>query len=166
MAAVVGRIVLGVCALVAVVSGAALVVKGVVYFGADEYLSELEAFQDGLFAGVAGLGIYVGGAFRAHVAARIAAGVGAAFGGFVASVVVAAVVSLAADRGGPRGNLEDAAVGFIWFLAGAYFAWCVVTRRWPVSHPDRRSGGGQVATTGGRRSATHSRMAPDLDDRP
>jgi hypothetical protein len=132
LAAVLGRIVLGICAIIAVVSGLALVVKGVVYFGSDEYLSELEAVQDGLFAGVLGLGIYIGGAFRAHIAARVAAGVGAAFGGFVASIVAAAIVSLAADRGGPRGNLEDAAVGFIWFLAGAYFAWCVVARRWPA----------------------------------
>ncbi|TMR03759.1 hypothetical protein ETD86_53790 [Nonomuraea turkmeniaca] len=132
MAAVVSRVVLGICAALAVVGGAALVVMVVVYFGADQYVPELQVGGWGTLAGMCGLGVYVGGAFRAHLVARIGLGLGLAGAGYVASTIVASLVSLMADRGGPRGTLEDGTIGFIWVLAGAFLAWRAATGRWPV----------------------------------
>ncbi|MGP4019895.1 hypothetical protein [Saccharopolyspora sp. 5N708] len=133
MAALVGRVVLGVLAALAVIGGAMLVVMVVVYFGASEYLSELNEFGGwGILAGMLALGVYVAGAFRAPLLMRIGAGLGLAGAGYAATMIVAYLVSLTADRGGPRGNLEDGTAGFIWLLAGAYFVWCLVKGRWPV----------------------------------
>lgn len=132
MVTVVSRVMLGICSAIAMVGGALLVVKAAVYFGADHYLSALAGIVDLLFAGVAALGLYAGGAIRTNVAARIAAGVGIAFAGFVVSSIAAAVLSLVAHRGGPQGNLEDGILGFIWFVACAFFVWSLATRRWPA----------------------------------
>jgi len=133
MAAVVSRVVLGICAALAVVGGAMLVVMVVVYFGASEYLPELSEFGGwGTIAGMCGLAVYVGGAFRANLTMRVGAGLGLASAGYAVSMIIADLVSLLADRGGPRGNLEDGTLGFIWLLAGAYFAWRAASGRWPV----------------------------------
>ncbi|MGH3390374.1 MAG: hypothetical protein ACRDOO_16015 [Actinomadura sp.] len=126
------RLLLGICAAAAIIGGALLVVQVVVYFAASEYVPELEVGGYGTLVGAVGLAIYAGGAFRAHVAARVAAGIGLAFSGYAASVVIAGIVSLTADRGGPRGNLEDGTLGAIWLLAGVFFAWCAATGNWPV----------------------------------
>ncbi|RKT54286.1 hypothetical protein [Saccharothrix australiensis] len=133
MAAVVGRVVLVVCGVLAVVGGAMLTLMVVLYFGADDYVPELNEIGGwGIIAGMCGLAIHVAGVVRAHVVLRVVAGVGAAVAGIVAATVVATVVSLAGDRGGERGTLEDGANGFLWLLAGAYFVWRAATGRWPA----------------------------------
>lgn len=134
MTAVVSRVVLGVCAVLAVVGGAALVVMVVVYFGADQYVPELTEFGGwGIIAGMCALAVYAGGAFRAHLGLRIGAGLGLAGVAYMVSMIIAFLVSLTADPGGQRGNLEDGTAGFIWLLAGVYFAWRATTGQWPVA---------------------------------
>lgn len=133
LTAQVSRLLLGICAAVAVIGGGLLVVQVVVYFAASQYVPELEVGGYGTLVGAVGLAIYAGGAFRAHVAARIAAGIGLAFFGYAGSVVIAGIISLTADRGGPRGNLEDGTLGAIWLLAGVFFAWRTAMGGWPVS---------------------------------
>jgi hypothetical protein len=129
---VVGRVVLAACALLAVAGGVALTVMVVVYFGGDEYLDQVDHLGENLLlAGPVGLAVYVAGAVRAHPVLRALAGVGAALVGFVGSTIAATIVSLAADPGGPRGNLETGVLGIIWLLAGAFFGWQAVWRRWP-----------------------------------
>jgi hypothetical protein len=128
---VAGRVVLAVCAVLSVVGGGALVVLGVVYFTADQYLASLNDVGDGILAGAVGLGLYTGGALRVHPAVRVVAGIGATLVGYLASMIFASVVSMFADPGGPRGNLEAAAAGLVWLLAGAFFGWQAVSRRWP-----------------------------------
>lgn len=129
---VVGRVVLAGCAVLAVVGGIALTVMVAVYFGGDRYLDSLDNVGENLLlAGPVGLAVYVAGAVRAHPVLRAVAGVGAALVAFVATTIVASVVALAADPGGPRGNLETGTLGVIWLLAGAFFAWQAVWRRWP-----------------------------------
>lgn len=81
--------------------------------------------------GPVGLAVHVAGALPAHPVLRAVAGVGAALVAFLGTTIVAALVSLAADPGGPRGNLETGTLGIIWLLAGAFFAWQAVWRRWP-----------------------------------
>lgn len=130
---VVGRVVLGLCAILSVVGGVALTVMVVVYFTGDQYLDQLDHLGENLIlAGPVGLAVYVGGALRVHPALRVVAGLGAAIVAFLGTTVVAAVVSLAADPGGPRGNLDAGTLGVLWLLAGAFFAWQSVYRRWPA----------------------------------
>ncbi|MCI2423003.1 hypothetical protein MOQ72_36865 [Saccharopolyspora sp. K220] len=137
MDSVAGRVVLWVLAALAVIGGGMLVAMVVVYFGADEYVPELNEFGGwGILAGMCGLGVYVAGAFRGPLLMRIGAGLGLAGVGYAVSMIVAFLVSLTADRGGPRGNLEDGTAGFIWLLAGAYFAWQLASRRWPVAQQE------------------------------
>jgi hypothetical protein len=137
MGAVVGRVVLGILAALAVVGGGMLVVMVVVYFAASEYLWMLREFGGwGNLAGMLALAVYVAGAFHAPLLMRIGAGLGLAGAGYFATTLVAYLVSLTADRGGPRGNLEAGAAGFIWLLAGAFFAWCLASRRWPVAQQE------------------------------
>lgn len=133
MAAVVSRVVLGVCAALAVVGGAALVVMALVYFGADQYVPELQFGGWGILAGMCALAIYAGGVFRAHVIARIALGLALAGAALPVSMSIASLGSLMADPGGPRGNLRDGIWGFIWLLAGAYVGWRTATGQWPVA---------------------------------
>ncbi|BBJ37656.1 hypothetical protein SSPO_003740 [Streptomyces antimycoticus] len=137
MAAVVSRWVLGVCAVLAVVGGAAMVVGGFVYFNADEYVPEYTEYGGwGTVAGTCALAIYVGGAMCTHLLMRIGTGMVLAGAAWPVSTSIASLISLQADRGGPRGTLEDSALGFIWLLAGAYFTWRVAADRWPVTqHP-------------------------------
>jgi hypothetical protein len=132
MASVVSRVVLGVCAALAVVGGAVLVVMVVVYFGANRYVPELGVGAWGIVAGICALGIYVGGAFRASFIARVGAGLGLAAAALPVTWFIATLVSLLADRGGSRGTLEEGAAGFVWFVAGAYLVWRAATGRWPV----------------------------------
>ncbi|MEQ7006524.1 hypothetical protein ABN028_09985 [Actinopolymorpha sp. B17G11] len=128
----VSRVLLGICAATAVVGGAALVVMVIVYFAANTYVPELQEGGYGILAGILGFGIYVGGAFRGHIVARIAAGIGLALASSLLTVIVAYLISLTVDPGGERGNLEEGTAGAIWLLMGAYFAWRVFTCRWPV----------------------------------
>ncbi|UJW35761.1 hypothetical protein L3Q67_19375 [Saccharothrix sp. AJ9571] len=134
MAEKVGRVALGVLSVLAVLGGGALVVMVIVYFGASEYVPELNEIGGwGMLAGPVALAVYTAGAFEAPLVARVSAGIGLMLGTFAASTLVAHLVSLTADRGGPRGNLEDGTLGFLWFLAGAFFLWRLALRRWPVS---------------------------------
>ncbi|MGA8117560.1 MAG: hypothetical protein WCA46_28315 [Actinocatenispora sp.] len=152
MAVMTGRVVLAVCAVLAMVGGAALTVMAIVYFAGDQYLDQLNDGGDGILAGLVGLLVYVAGAFRAHIAARIAAGIGAAIGALIATSVISFVLSLAADRGGPQGNLQDGISGAIWLLVGGFFVWRLITRRWPVAqqHPDLTTRGGSPVAPGRR----------------
>jgi hypothetical protein len=134
LAVVMSRVMLGVFAALAVVGGGMLVVMVVVYFGASEYVPELTEFGGwGILAGMCALAVYAGGAFQAPLALRIGAGLGLAGAAYIVSALIASLVSLTADRGGPRGNLEDGTAGFIWLVAGAYFIWRIVAARWPVA---------------------------------
>jgi hypothetical protein len=129
----ISRLLLGICAAAAIVGGGALVVMVIAYFAADTYLHQLQQGGNGILAGMLGLAIYVGGAFRAHLVGRIATGIGVALASALLTVALASLVSLLGDPGGERGNLEDGTAGGIWFLMGAYFVWQLSTRRWPVS---------------------------------
>jgi hypothetical protein len=129
--AVAGRVVLGLCALLSVIGGGALVVLAVVYFTADNYLAGLNDVGDGILAGALGLAVYTAGAVRVHLVVRVLGGLAAAFIAYLGSMMVATVVSMVADPGGPRGNLEAGVAGGLWLLAGAFFAWQAVSRRWP-----------------------------------
>ncbi|MQA03452.1 MAG: hypothetical protein GEV07_12250 [Streptosporangiales bacterium] len=132
MGTVVSRVLLAICAVCAVAGGAALVAQVVVYFGADQYMPEFQVGGYGFLIGVVGLGLYVGGAVRLHVVARIAVGVLVALMSYIATFVIAFLVSLAAHPGGPRGNLEDGTIGAIWVLVGGFLAVRAAMRGWPV----------------------------------
>jgi hypothetical protein len=129
---IVGRVVLGICAGIGIAGGAAMVLKAVIYFGADRYPDELTDYQNLLFGGLIALAIFVAGAFRAHLVVRVVAGIGAAFAAFIGSQVVASIGSQVADRGGPQGNLEDAIDGFLWLVACVFIIVVIAMRRWPV----------------------------------
>ncbi|MBN6033631.1 hypothetical protein [Amycolatopsis sp. 195334CR] len=136
-----GRVVLGVLSAIAVLGGGALVVMVIVYFGlfgASEYRPELTEFGGwAIIAGPLALAVYTAGALDAPPAIRVSAAIGLMFAAFFATLLISYVVSLTADRGGPRGNLEDGTAGLLWLLAGAYFLWRLAARRWPVSDPSR-----------------------------
>ncbi|WP_433260731.1 hypothetical protein ACQPZF_24905 [Actinosynnema sp. CS-041913] len=133
MATVVSRVALGVCAVLAIVGGALLTLMVVLYFTADEYVPALNEIGGwGILAGMCGLAIYVAGVIRANIALRVGAGLGLAGVAFVVSMIIAVVVSLAGDRGGERGTLEDGTAGFVWLLAGVFFARTAAAGRWPV----------------------------------
>ncbi|CAM00831.1 hypothetical protein A8924_1908 [Saccharopolyspora erythraea NRRL 2338] len=133
MSVAVSRVVLGVLSALTIIGGAALVVMVVVYFGTSEYVPELTEFGGwGTITGMFALALYVAGAFHGPLPGRIGAGIGLAGAGYFASTIIAALVSLPAHRGGPQGNLEDGTLGFLWLVAGAFFAWRAATGRWPV----------------------------------
>jgi hypothetical protein len=130
---VVAKVALGLFAALAIIGGAMLTVMVAIYFGANEYVPELNHIGGwGILAGAVALGVYVGGVIPAHPAVRALIGVVAGFLGLGVTSIVATVVSLTAHRGGPRGNLEDGSHGFIWMVAGLFFVWALAKSRWPV----------------------------------
>lgn len=139
MAGVLARVVLGVSGVCAVLGGVPLVVMIYLYFGPGHYVPELLVGQYGIVAALAGLGLYVGGALRIPVVARVLVGLMAAGAGSVALVVFAAMVSFLGDPGGERGTLNDAAPGIVCVLAGAWYVWRAVVGRWPATDPVART---------------------------
>lgn len=143
MGVTIGRVVLGICAVLAVLGGMAHVAMIVVRFGADEFVPELnEIGWFGALAGMCALAIFVGGAFRANLALRIVVALVLAV--FTSTVfgIIATIISMMGDRGGERGTLEDGAVGSQWLLVAAFVLWRVVAGRWPVRAAVTRQGVG------------------------
>lgn len=129
----VARVALGLFAALAIIGGAMLTAMVAIYFWGDDFVPVLHEYGGwGILAGAAGLGVYVGGVIPAHPAIRALVGAGAAAVGLGVTSVVSMLVSLTADRGGPRGNLEDGSHGIIWMIAGLCFVGVLATPRWPV----------------------------------
>ncbi|HUQ55117.1 hypothetical protein [Lentzea sp.] len=130
----VARVALGLFGVLAVIGGAMLTAMVVNYFWGSGYVPELDEIGGwGTLAGAVALGIYVGGVVKAHPGYRVLGGVLAGVVGFGVTSNIATLVSLTAGRGGPRGNLEDGSLGFIWMVAGVFFVWVALKGRWPVS---------------------------------
>ena len=110
--------------------------QAVIYFSADRYAAELTDYMNLLFGALAAFAIFVVGAFRAPFVARLIVAIGGAVAMFVGSFIVAMIGATVADRGGPRGNLEDGINGGIWFVLTAVFLVAIATRRWPVQQKD------------------------------
>lgn len=72
---------------------------------------------------------------------RVGVAVLSAVASYVAVNVLSILVSLAADPGGPRGNLEDGTVGVLWFLIGGYLAWYAATTGRPAARPTNEAAG-------------------------
>lgn len=130
----VARVALGFFAVLAIIGGAMLTAMVVNYFWGSGYVPELNEIGGwGTLAGAVALGVYAGGLVEQHPVIRVLVGVLVGVVGFGVSATMAMLVSLTADRGGPRGNLEDGSLGFIWMVAGVFFVWVAVKARWPVS---------------------------------
>ncbi|HEX7304867.1 hypothetical protein [Lentzea sp.] len=130
----VARVVLGFFAVLAVIGGLMLTVMAVNYFRGSGYVPELNEIGGwGVVAGLGAPGVYTWGLVRSYQVNRVLAGVVVALLGFGASMTAAKLVSLTAGEGGPRGTLEDGALGFLWLVAGSYFLWVAVRGRRPVS---------------------------------
>lgn len=141
MGRVIGRVVLGICAAAGFIGGGGLVLEAAAYFYAGQFLHVPRDFGELLAGGTVALGIFTGGAFRAHVALRIAAGVAAAAAGFVFTGVFGVLVSEQGNDILTRNYLESGAFGVIWFVAGFFFFAVLMNRRWPVGRRPGRDVG-------------------------
>lgn len=127
------KIALGLFAALAVIGGAMMTVMVAIYFLGNEYVPELNHIGGwGILAGAVAAGIYFGGLVPTHPVVRVLIGAVTAALALSFTSMVAFVVSLAADRGGPRGNLEDGSHGFFWLVAGLFLLWVVAKTRWPL----------------------------------
>jgi hypothetical protein len=138
------RVILAVLSALAVIGGAMMTLMIILYFGpTDEYVSALNEWGGwGIWAGAAALGVFVGGAVRAHLGVRILVGFVVGIVGFIASLVIGFLFSFIGDPGGERGTLADGIPGFLWLVAGGYLGWRALTgRSWPS---DRNTWGNEV----------------------
>jgi hypothetical protein len=135
-----GRAVLGVLAGLTTVGGALVVVETITYFGVGGVygpgapkLSDVGGW--GFVTGIFAVLIYVVGALLLPLAMRIFIGCMFAVASYSLSEGIASLAPEVIDvvAGSEEVRLEDGVLGGIWFLAGAFIVWRVVSGRWPVA---------------------------------